>query len=100
MAGHGDGRRERDEGSVPSGSRGRAVCEGEAGRPAAGHEKGAGGTGVEGAASGPAGGSGGGDGKAEGSGSRGRTGGGAWRPTCLSPPGPCGAGWQGEGCGR
>lgn len=100
MAGHGGGGREWSGRSVLRGSRGRAVCE--AGRAAAGREKGPGGTGVEGAASELAGGSGGGGGKAEGSGSCGRTGRGvgAWGPVFLSPPGLCGAGWRGEGCGR
>lgn len=100
--GHGGGGHEQDGLSVPSGFRGHAVHEGEACRPAAGREQGAGGTGAEGAASGLAGGSGGGDGKGGGSGSCGRTGygEGAWRLMCLSPPGLCGAGWQGEGCGR
>lgn len=100
-AGHGGGGREQGGRSVPSGFHGCAVCEGEVGRLAAGCEKGAGGTGVEGAASWPEGGSGGGDGKAGGSGSCGRTehDEGAWRPTRQSPPGLCAAGWQGGGCG-
>lgn len=81
-----------------SDSRGCAASE--AGREPAGRETGPGGTGAEGAASGPAGGSGGGGGKAGGSGPRGRTGRGAWRPVCLSPLAPCGAGWWGEGSGK
>lgn len=97
-AGRGGGSRERGGRSVPGGSRGRAVRE--AGRAAADREMGVGDTGAEGAASGPAGGSGGGGGKAGGSGSSGRTGRGEWGPACLSPPGPCGAGWRGAGCGR
>lgn len=96
--GHGGGSCERGGRRVPGGSHGRAVRE--AGRASAGREKTAGGIGEEGAASGPAGDSGGGGGKAGGSGSCGRTGRDAWRPACLSPPGPCGAGWRGEGCGR
>ncbi len=83
---------------MPGGSHGRAVRE--VGRAAAGREKRVGGTGEEGAASGPVGDSGGGGGKAEGSGSCGRTGRDAWGPAYLSPPELCGAGWQGEGCGR
>lgn len=96
--GHGGGCRELGGRSVLGGFRGRAVHE--VGREAAGHERAAGGTGVEGAANGPAGDSGGDGGKAGGSGSCGRTGRDAWGPVCLSPPGQCGAGWRGEGCGR
>lgn len=91
---------ESHEAGGRSGSRGRAACE--VGRAAAGRETRPGGTGVEGAASGPAGGSGGGGGKAGGSGSCGRTGrgAGAWGRTSPSRPGPCGADWRGVGCGR
>lgn len=78
--GRGGGGREQGGGSVLRGFRGCAVREGDPGRVPAGHERRAGGTGVEGAASGPAGGSGGGGGKAGGSVSCGRTecGGDAW----------------------
>lgn len=96
--GHGGGSCGRGGRRVPGGSHGCAVRE--EGRAAAGRGKRAGGTGEEGAASGLAGDSGGGDGKAEGSGLCGRTGRDAWGLVYLSPTELCGAGWQGEGCGR
>lgn len=67
---------------------------------AAGCEMGPGGTGVEGAASGPVGGSGGDGGKAGGSGSHGRAGCDERGLVCLSPLGLCDASWRDEGCGR
>lgn len=100
-AGRGGGHHEQRERSVLGGSRDCAVRG--PGRAAAGHEEEQeGGTGEEGAASGLVGGSGGGGGKEGGSGRCGRTGhgGDAWGPERPSPPGLCGAGWRGEGCGR
>lgn len=99
MAERGGGRRGRGERSASSGPRGRELRE-EEGTAAAGLEVGAGGTGEEGAAGGPVGDSGGDGGMAGGSGSCGRTGCGERAPACPSPPGRCGAGWQGGGCGR
>lgn len=98
MEGRGGGSREQGGRSALSGSRGCAPCE--RGKAAAGPEKGAGDTGVVGAASGLVGGSDGDGGKVGGSGSYGRTGHDEWGLVCLSPPGMCGAGWWGEGCGR
>lgn len=97
-AGRGGGNCELEERGVTSGSRARVACG--PGTALAGCGMGAGDTDEEGAASGPVGGNGGGGDKAGGSGVCGRTGRGEWGRAGLSPPGLCGAGWQGEGCGK